>query len=54
MMAAENVSFEAMSETELRQWVVDNPGSIDVRDIIGWTPLIAAVKRFGLDDLVDR
>lgn len=43
--AAEMLSFEYMSEAQLRQWVEANPGRVNDRDSKCYTPLSAAAVR---------
>lgn len=42
----EDLLFHDMNEAELRQWVESNPGSVDCMDMLGVTPLLAAVCHF--------
>lgn len=45
-MAAMNLRFSSMTEAEVRQWVGDNPASVNATDEHGWAPLHAAMFHF--------
>lgn len=48
----DSIQFMDLSETELRQWVLDNPSLVDDPDVNGDTPLCVAVE-LDLVDLVE-
>lgn len=44
-MAQDGFDIFFMNEAELRQWVEENPGSVNSKDWFGKSPLIYAVDR---------